>query len=119
MLSESSKEEARIWLQTCLEEIAKRLGLSWRDGGDATAGKSFRDTLEFVGFTEQVVYRGMEKELAAVEKERQENARFGDHREVHVLNFLKFLKVHMTRNFTTSFYFISLKFRLCLIGFRY
>lgn len=81
MLSESSKEEARIWLQRCLEEIAKRLGLSWRDGGDATAGKSFRDTLEFVGFTEQVVYRGMEKELAAVEKERQENARFGDHRE--------------------------------------
>ena len=29
------------------------------------------------------------------------------------------LKVPMTRNFTTTFYFISLKFRLCLMGFRY
>ena len=28
-----------------------------------------RDMLEFVGFTQQAVYRGMERELATVEKQ--------------------------------------------------
>lgn len=67
-LSESIKEEAEIWLQTSLEEITNRLGLNWRDGGDAPAGNVSRDMLEFVGFAQQAVYRGMERELAAVKK---------------------------------------------------
>ena len=31
-----------------------------------------RDMLEFVGFTQQVVYRGMERELAAVETKHEQ-----------------------------------------------
>ncbi|XP_015769135.1 PREDICTED: uncharacterized protein LOC107347559 isoform X2 [Acropora digitifera] len=82
-LSQSSEEEAHIWLQTCLKEITNRLGLSWKQEGDATAAKSYRDMMEFVGFTEQAVYRGMEKELATVEKETlsMQDSSLGDHRQ--------------------------------------
>lgn len=40
--------------------------------------------LEFVGFTEQAVYRGMEKELATVEKETLslQDSNLGDHIQV-------------------------------------
>ena len=75
-------EEAQIWLQTSLEEITNRLGLNWRDGGDAPTGNVSRDMLEFVGFAQQAVYRGMERELAAVEKRSghlQEDVSFGVH----------------------------------------
>ena len=81
-MSESGKEEAQIWLQSSLEEITSRLGLNWRDGGDATAGNVSRDMLEFAGFAQQAVYRGMERELAAAEKKTghlQENVSIGVH----------------------------------------
>ena len=40
--------------------------------------------MEFVGFTEKAVYRGMEKELATVEKETLSlpDSSLGDHRQV-------------------------------------
>lgn len=62
-LSDSYKEEAEAWLKTALNEITRSLGLQWRESSDAVS----RDILEFVGFAQQTVYRGMERELAATE----------------------------------------------------
>lgn len=60
--SESEKEEAQKWLKTAIEESVSRLGLQWRED------EASRDMLEFVGFAQQAVYRGMERELAIAEK---------------------------------------------------
>lgn len=66
--SESRKEEAEVWLKTSLEEITTRLGLDLREGKDELAGNVSPDMLKFVGFAQQAVYRGMERELATVER---------------------------------------------------
>ncbi|RMX47241.1 hypothetical protein pdam_00012926, partial [Pocillopora damicornis] len=63
-LSDSNKEEAEAWLKTALHEITGSLGLHWRESRDAVS----RDMLEFVGFAQQTVHRGMERELAATEQ---------------------------------------------------
>ncbi|XP_073258638.1 uncharacterized protein [Porites lutea] len=60
--SENRKEEAQKWLKTAIEESLSRLGLQWRED------EASRDMLEFVGFAQQAVYRGMERELARAEK---------------------------------------------------
>lgn len=60
--SETRKEEAQKWLKTAIEESVSRLGLQWRED------EASRDMLEFVGFAQQAVYRGMERELAMAEK---------------------------------------------------
>ena len=51
------------------------------------AGNVSRDMLEFVGFAQQAVYRGMEREIAAVEKRNgllQENVSFGHYSIIRV-----------------------------------
>lgn len=53
-----------MWLKTTLQEIAGSLHLHWRDSEDVVS----RDVMEFVSFTQQAVFRGMERELATVEK---------------------------------------------------
>lgn len=85
--SETRKEEAQIWLKACIEEITSKLGLNWRDGEDGMEGNVSRDMLEFVGFAQQAVYRGMEREIAAVEKRNgllQENVSFGHYSVIRV-----------------------------------
>ena len=67
-VSDSRKEEAEIWLKTSLEDITSRLGLHLREERDASQGNVSPDMLKFVGFAQQAVYRGMERELVAVEK---------------------------------------------------
>ena len=62
--SEAHREEAQAWLKSTLQEIIESLGLHWRGEGETVS----RDMMEFVGFAQQAVYRGMERELAAVER---------------------------------------------------
>ena len=69
MPSESHRTEAQAWLKTTLQEITDSLHLHWRDDRHAVS----RDVMEFVGFAQQAVYRGMERELASVEKQNAQN----------------------------------------------
>ena len=66
------QEEAYAWLQTAIKEVTYSLGLDWKET-DTYAGKEVsRDILEFVGFTQQIVYRGLEYELASVERRKNQ-----------------------------------------------
>lgn len=59
--------------------------MQWRED------EASRDMLEFVGFAQQAVYRGMERELATAEKRHsqgQAHVRIADFRE-HAISLLK------------------------------
>lgn len=62
------QQEAKTWLNDKLQKIIKELKLKSHDYPDEEDEDLSEDCLEYIGFGQQVVYRGMERDLSAVEK---------------------------------------------------
>ena len=59
--------EAQQWLQSMLKQITNELSLTTKEQEENLSP----DMLEYMAFTQQVVYRGIERELAEAEKKHK------------------------------------------------